>query len=74
MSLKPSVNVPITGGVLTRRTTLMLVAGSMLVVAGLVGIIVVDRHKAQFWKQVFPKITVHDDIVVRSGAISVNAD
>jgi len=39
-----------------------------MVNAGLVRIVVVDRHKAQFWKQVFPKITVHDDIVVRSGA------
>jgi membrane-bound lytic murein transglycosylase MltF len=35
--------------------------------AGLVAIIVVDEHKADFWKQVFPKIKVHDDMAVRSG-------
>lgn len=35
--------------------------------AGLVAIIVVDNHLAKFWKQVFPKLTVHDDITVRTG-------
>ena len=35
--------------------------------AGLVAIVVVDKHIADFWKQVFPKITVHDDIAVRTG-------
>ncbi len=35
--------------------------------AGLIPLIVVDRHKALFWKQVFPKIQVHDDIVLRDG-------
>ncbi|WP_325082095.1 MltF family protein [Klebsiella aerogenes] len=35
--------------------------------AGLIPLIVVDRHKAHFWKQVFPKIQVHDDIVLRDG-------
>ncbi len=35
--------------------------------AGLISLIVVDRHKALFWKQVFPKIQVHDDIVLRDG-------
>ena len=39
-----------------------------MVNAGLVGTIVVDRHKARFWKQVFPKVRVHDDIAVRTGA------
>ena len=33
--------------------------------AGLIPRIVVDRHKALFWKQVFPKIQVHEDIVLR---------
>lgn len=33
--------------------------------AGLIPLIVVDRHKALFWKQVFPKIQVHEDIVLR---------
>jgi membrane-bound lytic murein transglycosylase MltF len=35
--------------------------------AGLVAIIVVDKHKADFWKRVFPKITVHDGMAVRTG-------
>lgn len=35
--------------------------------AGLIPLIVVDRHKALFWKQVFPKIQMHDDIVLRDG-------
>ncbi len=36
--------------------------------AGLVAIIVVDKHKADFWKQVFPKITIHDDMAMRTGS------
>lgn len=36
--------------------------------AGLIPPIVVDRHKAIFWKQVFPKIEVHEDIVLRDNA------
>ena len=36
--------------------------------AGLVAIIVVDKHKADFWKKVFPKIKVHDDMALRSGS------
>jgi len=35
--------------------------------AGLVTLLVVDNHKARFWKQVFPELTVHEDIVLRSG-------
>jgi membrane-bound lytic murein transglycosylase MltF len=35
--------------------------------AGLIPMIIVDKHKADFWKQVFPKIQVHDDIAVRTG-------
>jgi membrane-bound lytic murein transglycosylase MltF len=35
--------------------------------AGLVAILVVDKHKADFWKQVFPNIKVHEDIAVRTG-------
>jgi membrane-bound lytic murein transglycosylase MltF len=27
----------------------------------------VDKHKADFWRQVFPKITVHDDLAIRTG-------
>lgn len=36
--------------------------------AGLIPLIVVDRHKAEFWKQVFPKIQIHEDIVLRDDA------
>jgi membrane-bound lytic murein transglycosylase MltF len=35
--------------------------------AGLVAIVVVDKHIADFWKQIFPKLSVHDDIAVRTG-------
>ena len=35
--------------------------------AGLVPLIIMDKHKADFWKQVFPKVTVHDGIAVRTG-------
>jgi membrane-bound lytic murein transglycosylase MltF len=36
--------------------------------AGLIPMIVVDRHKALFWRQVFPKINIHEDIVLRDHA------
>jgi len=36
--------------------------------AGLIKILVVDDHIATLWKHVFPKITLHEDIKVRSGA------
>ena len=39
-----------------------------MVNAGLLPMIVVDSHKARFWKQIFKKITVHQDIAVRDGA------
>jgi membrane-bound lytic murein transglycosylase MltF len=35
--------------------------------AGLVPIVIADRHIADFWKPMFPTITVHDDVAVRSG-------
>jgi membrane-bound lytic murein transglycosylase MltF len=34
---------------------------------GLIPLIVVDKHKADFWKQIFPKIIVHDGVAVRNG-------
>ena len=34
--------------------------------AGLVKIIIVDDHIANFWKQIFPKIVVHPDLKLRS--------
>jgi membrane-bound lytic murein transglycosylase MltF len=38
-----------------------------MVNAGLIPLIVVDKHRADFWKRIFPKITVHDGVAVRSG-------
>jgi membrane-bound lytic murein transglycosylase MltF len=38
-----------------------------MVNAGLIPLIVVDKHKADFWKKIFPKITVHEGFAVRSG-------
>ena len=35
--------------------------------AGLIPLIVVNKHTADFWKQIFPRITVHDDVAVRTG-------
>ena len=35
--------------------------------AGLIPLIVVDKHKADFWQQIFPKLTVHDSVAVRAG-------
>jgi membrane-bound lytic murein transglycosylase MltF len=38
-----------------------------MVNAGLIPLIVVDKHKADFWKQIFPKIKVHDGVAARTG-------
>jgi len=38
-----------------------------MVNAGLIPMIVMDSHKAQFWKQIFDDITVHPTIAVRNG-------
>ncbi|MGA2224109.1 MAG: transporter substrate-binding domain-containing protein [Syntrophobacteraceae bacterium] len=35
--------------------------------AGLISIIIVDKHKADFWNQIFPQLTVHDNVAVRTG-------
>jgi membrane-bound lytic murein transglycosylase MltF len=35
--------------------------------AGLIKTVVVDSHKAAFWKQIFPKLVVHADVALRSG-------
>ena len=35
--------------------------------AGLIGILVVDSHKAEFWRQVFPDIVLHPEIALRTG-------
>ena len=38
-----------------------------MVNAGLIPMIVMDSHKAQFWTQIFDKIQVHSDVAVRTG-------
>jgi membrane-bound lytic murein transglycosylase MltF len=38
-----------------------------MVNAGLIRITVVDNYLAEFWKQVFPDLTVHDTVAVRTG-------
>jgi membrane-bound lytic murein transglycosylase MltF len=38
-----------------------------MVNAGLIPMIVMDSHKAQFWTQIFDKIKVHSNIAVRTG-------
>lgn len=38
-----------------------------MVNAGLLPMIVVDSHKAEYWAQVFPDIVLHRDIAVRQG-------
>jgi len=38
-----------------------------MVNAGLIPMIVMDSHKAQFWTQIFDKIQVHSEITVRNG-------
>jgi len=35
--------------------------------AGLIPLIVVDKHTADFWKQVFARITVHADVAIDTG-------
>jgi membrane-bound lytic murein transglycosylase MltF len=35
--------------------------------AGLVSLVIVDKQLADFWKQIFPQLTVHDQIAVRTG-------
>ena len=39
-----------------------------MVNAGLIPLTIVDKHVADFWKQIFPKVTVHDAVAVRTGA------
>ncbi len=40
-----------------------------MVNAGLIPMIVMDSHKAQFWEQIFDKIKVHPDIALRTGGV-----
>ncbi len=38
-----------------------------MVNAGLIGTIVMDSHKAQFWEQIFEDIRVHNEVALRDG-------
>jgi membrane-bound lytic murein transglycosylase MltF len=38
-----------------------------MVNAGLIPMVIVDNHKAQFWAQIFDEITVHADLAVNTG-------
>jgi len=38
--------------------------------AGLIGLLVVDSHKAEFWAQIFPDIALHPDVALRTGGES----
>lgn len=40
-----------------------------MVNAGLIPITVVDNYLAQFWKQVFPNLAVHNDVALRTGGV-----
>lgn len=35
--------------------------------AGLLSLVIVDKQLADFWKQIFPQLVVHDNIAVRTG-------
>jgi membrane-bound lytic murein transglycosylase MltF len=36
--------------------------------SGLIPLIIVNKHQADFWKQIFPQLTVHDNVAVRTGS------
>jgi membrane-bound lytic murein transglycosylase MltF len=58
---KPPISVQTTPANLEEDDLLEMVS------AGLMPAIVVDDYLAVFWKKVFPKLTVHTDIVLRTG-------
>jgi len=35
--------------------------------AGFVGLVIVDRHIGDFWRQIFPNIVVHDNVAIHTG-------
>jgi membrane-bound lytic murein transglycosylase MltF len=48
-----------------------------MVNAGLIGITVVDDYLAEFWKQVFTDLTLHDNVALRTGgnlAVAIRKD
>jgi len=60
---KPPVTITIAPDVLEDDDVLEMVN------AGLAPITVVDDYLAEFWRTVFTKITVHPDVVLRSGGV-----
>lgn len=58
---KPAVNIRLAPEALEDEDLIEMVN------AGLIPFIIVDKHVADLWRQVFPKIKVHDDIAVRTG-------
>jgi membrane-bound lytic murein transglycosylase MltF len=58
---KPPITIHTTPGNLEDDDLLEMVN------AGLLPAIVVDDYMARFWKKVFPSLSVHDDIAVRTG-------
>jgi membrane-bound lytic murein transglycosylase MltF len=38
-----------------------------MVNAGLIPLTIIDKHIADFWKEIFPRVVVHDEVAVRSG-------
>jgi membrane-bound lytic murein transglycosylase MltF len=58
---RPEIDIEVENPLLEDEDLLEMVNG------GLIPMIVVDSHKAEFWAQVYPDITVHSDITVSSG-------
>ena len=58
---KPGVNIRETPEALESEDLIEMVN------AGLIPFTVVDKHIADFWKQVFPGITVHENVALRTG-------
>jgi membrane-bound lytic murein transglycosylase MltF len=58
---KPSVRLKLAPETLEDEDLLEMVN------AGLVKLVVVDNHKAEFWAQIFPKIRPHPEAAVRTG-------
>jgi membrane-bound lytic murein transglycosylase MltF len=40
---------------------------------GLIPMIVIDSHKAEFWTQVFPKLKMHADLILMSGFVMLKS-
>jgi membrane-bound lytic murein transglycosylase MltF len=58
---KPPVRLKLAPETLEDEDLLEMVNG------GLVRLVVVDNHKAEFWAQIFPKIRLHPQVAVRTG-------